>query len=145
MTNSILAIGQPYIAPVNVLADADGNWFSTYDADTISLSAQLEVGAGNVSGLFFGEFTADMLELHAISRIKLVYGALHTNLSGVDYASDASAVQLMVTSSGSFTVSFSSPGVGKMRWRWHPTAGTGAAPNLIRVYLAANDRPGSGR
>jgi hypothetical protein len=135
------AIGQPYIAAVSILASAVGDWFPTEDIDTVSLSADLDIGAGTVTGYVYGEFTADFAAIKGISRILMPYGCLHTNLAGVAMASDASAINVTAATSGAFTVSISAPGVGRMRWGWHFTSGTGASPNFIRVYSAGNNRP----
>lgn len=142
MTVGANATAQPYIAAVNgnALLDQPGEWFSTVECDTISHSSQLDVGAGNVTAKVYAEFTADMKNLRGISRVALPYGCLHTNLAGVDYAADGKSIQLTAASSGSFSISISAPGVGRMRFVYDFETGTGASPNTYESYTAGNDR-----
>jgi hypothetical protein len=134
------ALGQPAVAAANVLVDQFTEWFATSDTDTIGASVELALGAGNISGDFYAEYTADLAHIKGISRVCLPFGSLHTNLAGVVMLDDQTAIRLTAALSGCFSIGIGAPAPGMMRVGWHPTGGTGASPNTIIIYTAGNDR-----
>lgn len=135
------ANGQPYIAALDPAVDRDGEWFPTDDTDTISVSVDLDANGGTLSGYLFGEFTADKMHLFGVSRICWPYGALHLKYTGVSMSAAADQVDVVAAGSGAFSLSFSAPGVGQMRFRWHAGGVVGGAGSpKIRVYTGGNDR-----
>lgn len=131
------AAGEPYFGSsgLAVGANVDGDWVACKQYAVVSLSCELGLGATAITGNLYAEVTADPARIRGISRVVLPDGCLHTSVAGVTLPSPRTAVALAGVANGSaFTISFSAPVVGWMRWRWAWTSG-GSAPNRLYGYL----------
>lgn len=127
--------GNNYFNARNVLADIVGDWFNIGGYDTVTGSLELAVGAGNVTGQLYADFTVDPTFQKGVSRVAIPQGCLHTNLAGVSMANPAQRIDVAAATSGAFTFSFSTPALGKMRWTWHFLSGTGGGANTLTMFL----------
>jgi hypothetical protein len=130
----------PYFAGIDPRNTYPGAWFACAD-HTISLSAELEVGAGTITAELLAEFTADPTRAKGISRVLLPWGCLHTALTTITLATSQQKLDITAMTSGAFTVSFARSAVGSMRFRWvNPSPGTGgASPNVLTAHLQIDE------
>lgn len=126
----------PYIDAQALIGTAAGRWFNTDQQRVVSVSVELSLAAGTVTGNFYAEYTADPENVHGISRVLLPSGSLHTNLAGAALASDGTSVVVTAATSGSFSVSLANPGSGRFRFVWVRASGAGAAPNLVSAWAS---------
>lgn len=131
------AAGEPYFGNAGspVGANLDGDWFPCRQYAVVTLSCELALGGTAITGNLYAEVTADPARVKGISRVVLPDGCLHTSVAGVTLPSPRTAIAVAAAANGStFTVSFSAPIVGSMRWRWAWTSG-GSAPNRVYGYM----------
>lgn len=131
--------GGPYLNALDATRDQDGDWFSTDPYDVITISTELEVGAA-LSGELSGEFTADPQRVKGISPIIFPDGSLHTALAAVTLPTARNKASVASASSGTFSLTFSAPGVGMMRFRWKAGGGGIATPFANKVTAHAQGR-----
>src|SRR5215471_2430020 len=127
------SVGDVYFgsAGFDISASKDGDWVKCLRFGVVSLSCELALGGTAISGDLYAEATTDPLCVRGISRVVLPDGSLHTNAAGVTLPTARTSVNLASVANGAtFTVTFSAPIVGWLRWRWTKGAG-GSAPNKL--------------
>lgn len=139
-TQILNAQGEPYFgtAGLDISTSQDADWIRLldYGDGVVSLSCELAVGAA-VSGDLYAEVTAEPQHAKGISRVVLPAGCLHTNAAGITLPTTGLGVNLASAANGAtFTVSFSAPAVGWLRWRWTKGSG-GGAPNRMYGFMQA--------
>lgn len=127
--------GVLYMPPANILVSQLGAGFSTDRKTQLACTITLGVGAGNVTGELYAEFTAN----DALGWSRYVFPGsttrfgLFTNLSGVALNADGARVTVTAATSGVATLTVDKPPAGRWRWGWTFTSGTGASPNTISM------------
>lgn len=122
-------VGQPYLStPVVGGEDKPGYWFRTDKQAVLTVTVALDADGGAVTGYLYAEITADKAGAAGVSRVCFPYGALHRlGTLPVQFSADADQVDVTAGGSLSFTLSFSYPGRGRMRFGWHTTTAVGGA------------------
>jgi len=142
MTQLYNAAGEVYfgIAGLDISASTDLPWVEVGQFDVLTLSGELSLGATPISGDLYAEFTNDPARLKCISRVVLPEFALHTGASTITMPTARTTIALASAATGTtFTVSFSKPGMGAMRWRW--TKGTGgSSPNRLFGFFTGRPK-----
>lgn len=127
--------GTLYMPAANILVSQVGPPFSTDRKAQIACTVKLAVGAGNVTGELYAEFTTN----EDLGWSRYVFpGAtarlgLFTNLSGVALNADGARVTVTAATSGVVSLTVDKPPAGRWRWGWTFTSGTGASPNTITM------------
>lgn len=134
------ATGQPYIAASDPAQDVEGEWFSTYDVDEMTISGELNADGGTIDGYVYAEITADKAHAVGISRVRWDFVPLHTEQAEVALSADGLRIEFTAAGNATFTLSFK-PGPAQMRIGWHADGVTGAGGNeSITLVTQGNDR-----
>lgn len=120
---------------LDISANADGSWVDIAQFVVVSLCCELSLGVTAVSGDLYAEFTNDPAKVKCISRVVIPEGALHTSFATVTLPTARTAVAIASgVNASTFTVTFSTPGSGFLRWRWTRSGG-GSSPNRLFGFL----------
>ena len=137
------AQGEPYFstAGLDISASGDLGWVDLSLYRVVTISCELSLGGTGITGDLYGELTSHPQRAKAFSRVVWPDGSLHSNATGVAFATGRTAVALANAANlAAFTLSFSYPGVRWFRLRWTRTSG-GSAPNRLLGWIEAKEGP----